>query len=273
MEQEVLTEAGVQAFLSQQAKALFNLTVKEEVTSTNTVLVRQAQQGEPEGTVLIAQRQTAGKGRRGRSFYSPEGTGLYMSLLLRPKLSPQDSLLVTTAAAVAVSRAIEKVSGETALIKWVNDIYCRDKKVVGILVEGGMQPEKEMLAYAVLGIGINLWPPTDGFDEELSKTAGSVMRSSDEGRGKQLLCRLAAAVLNEWAEWGTELTEKRFMPEYRRRSFLVGQTVRVLNATHEVLENYPPVKVLGIGDEAELIVELPDGRREKLRSGEVSVRI
>lgn len=262
--------AEIQSYLQPQASHL-QLELREEVSSTNTVLKEEAAAGAPEGRVLLARRQTAGKGRLGRGFYSPEETGIYMSLLLRPALPPKDCLLITTAAAVAVAEAIEKVTAQQAEIKWVNDVYCHGKKVVGILTEGGMASEGGRLAYAVLGIGINVWQPEGGFPAELASVAGSVMQ--EEKKDRQLRSRLAAAVLNEFMLIYPKLTEKKFMDLYRKRSFLIGKTIKLLRADHEELPGYPPVKVIGIGDDAQLLIELPDGKRQEVYCGQVSARI
>ncbi|MCI8632416.1 MAG: biotin--[acetyl-CoA-carboxylase] ligase [Lachnospiraceae bacterium] len=262
--------AAIQSYLQPQARHL-QLDLREEVSSTNTVLKEEAAAGAAEGKVLFARRQTAGKGRRGRGFYSPQETGIYMSLLLRPSLKPKDCLLITTAAAVAVAEAIEKVTMQRAEIKWVNDVYCHGKKVVGILTEGGMAPEGDRLSYAVLGIGINVWQPEGGFPSELASVAGSVMQ--EEKNGRQIRDRLAAAVLNEFMLIYPQLAEKKFMDLYRQRSFLIGKTVKLLRSDHEELSGYPPVKVIGIGDDAQLLIELPSGEKQEVYCGQVSARI
>lgn len=271
-----MDEKSIRCFLQEEALKL-RLEVRPEVTSTNTVLKEYALAGEPEGKVLLAQRQTAGKGRRGRSFYSPEDTGLYMSILLRPQMGAEDSLLITTAAAAATAEAIEKVTGQPSEIKWVNDVYCHGKKVVGILTEGGMEQGSSQLSYAVLGIGINLWPPSGGFPPELARIAGSVMptalSTAEEQEKKELRSRLAAAVLNEFMKIYPHIKEKQFMKSYRKRSFLIGRTVTLMTADHRELTDYPAVKVVDIGDDAQLIVELPNGERREMRSGEVSVKM
>ena len=132
-----------------------DISVFSSVTSTNTILKEMAEQGAKEGTVIIAEEQTAGRGRTGKQFYSPKGTGIYISILLRPDIPAEESLFLTTSAAVATARAIEDVSDKRALIKWVNDIYLEDKKTCGILTEGAFNVETGKLDYAIVGIGIN----------------------------------------------------------------------------------------------------------------------
>ena len=114
----------------------------DEIDSTNSYLKVLAASGAPEGTVIIANRQSAGRGRLGRSFFSPEEKGIYMSILLRPSIELDRAVLITSMAAVAVARAMETVKGITAQIKWVNDVFINKKKVCGILTEAGLNPEK-----------------------------------------------------------------------------------------------------------------------------------
>jgi BirA family biotin operon repressor/biotin-[acetyl-CoA-carboxylase] ligase len=135
--------------------------------------------------------QSAGRGRLGRSFYSPGDTGLYMSILLRPALQPENAVLITCAAAVAVSNAIREVCGEEVQIKWVNDLFLHQKKVCGILTEASFSAQTNGLDYAVCGIGVNVYPPENGFPEELASIAGAVCSAPEEG----LRDRLAAAIL------------------------------------------------------------------------------
>ena len=151
-----------------------NLTVEvyKEVTSTNTLLKQRSQSGAPHGLVIAAESQTSGRGRMGREFFSPDQTGVYFSILLRPTLSPSDALLITTCAAVACARALEKISGKTAQIKWVNDIYIDERKVCGILTEASFVQGK--IDFAVLGIGINLYTPDNGFPADIKDKAGSL---------------------------------------------------------------------------------------------------
>ena len=267
---EALNIDEIRKQLSEAAQGL-RLEVYPEVTSTNTMLKQEAVQGEPEGKVILAERQTAGKGRLGRRFFSPENTGLYMSLLLRPELAPQESLLLTTAAAVAAAKAIESVTGEPAAIKWVNDIYCRGKKAVGILTEGGMQTDSRRLAYAIVGIGINLWPPEGGFPEELRGIAGSVF--PEKPMRARLRETMAALVLSELMQIYPVLTQRKFMQEYRSRSMVIGRQVRLQTAEHTLSVDSPLVKVLDIDDDAQLVIQDSDGQIRRVSSGEVSVKL
>ena len=238
--------------------------VVDSVDSTNNALKKAAEAGEKEGKVLIALRQTAGKGRRSHSFYSPE-SGLYLSILLRPKISAADSLLITTAAACAVAGAIERVSGKAASIKWVNDVYLGSRKVCGILTEASVDFESGSLAWAVLGIGINLKTPAGGFPEEIRDKAGAVFDAPEYSEEKK--SRLAAAVIDGFFELYERLPQRGFMEDYRNRSNLIGKRVKIIRLDEVVGEG----TVAGIDDDARLLIRTPDGALEPLSSGEVSV--
>lgn len=257
----VLSTPGIQKYLKDPA---LQITVQSSVTSTNTLLKQAAENGAPEGTVLVAEEQTAGRGRLGRSFYSPAGTGVYFSLVLRPAFSAAESSLITTCAAVAAAGAMEEISGHPTQIKWVNDIYTAGRKVCGILTEAAIDMESGGLQYAVLGIGINLLKPENDFPEEIRDRAGALFTDDADG---DFRCRLVAEILNRFMTDYRNLTEKRFLEEYRGRSMLTGQEVEILRGGTVV-----PAKALGIDDDFGLIVEYPDGRQEHLGSGDVSVR-
>ena len=157
MNGDYISKSDIEAHLND--KNSFSITVLKEVDSTNTYLKNAAEKGEKDGSVIIAETQTAGRGRIGRNFYSDKG-GLYMSILIRPDMPTERSLFITTGTAVAVSKAIEKTSGKSVGIKWVNDIFIGGKKVCGILTEGTSNFETGQLQYAVVGIGINVTEPT-----------------------------------------------------------------------------------------------------------------
>lgn len=230
--------------------------VLESVPSTNTLLHEWADAGRPEGTLLLTDHQTAGRGRRGRSFHSPQGTGLYMSLLLRPTFGLEQAVFLTTACAVCAAEAVEAL-GVSLGIKWVNDLYRDGKKVAGILteaVDGGI----------IVGIGLNLYPPKDGFPAEIQEIAGSIFDHEIPG----LKNRLAAEWADRfWAEYQT-LSPAHFLDRYRARSVLLGRAVTVLRP-----EGGIPAIARAINDRCELVVETFDGKCLTLSSGEVSIRL
>lgn len=247
-------------------EGVFDIGFHEKVSSTNDVLKAEAALGGGEWKVVIAEQQEAGKGRMGRSFSSPPGCGLYMSVLLRPKLLAKDSLLLTTAAAVAVALAAEKLSGRKAEIKWVNDVLMDGRKICGILTEGALDLESGGLQYAVVGIGVNAVEPEGGFDPSIADVAGSVFPA---GYKTDRRAELAAEILSLFRGFCLALPERPFIEEYRRRSSVVGREITV----------YPHVggpgaeaTALGITDDFELLVRFSDGREAALSSGEVSVR-
>ena len=244
-------ETQIQRLLKRDCR----VTVVPVIDSTNRAVKEQAGEGAPEGTVLVADRQTAGRGRMGRSFFSPAGYGLYFSVLLRPKKA--DPLKITVAAGVAVAEAVKAVFDIDLRIKWVNDLYLRDRKVCGILAEGAAS--ENGLDWCVLGIGVNVYAPQEGFGE-LEQIAGALLPQKKEDRRAEL----AAAILNRFFEVYENLNHPGVLEAYRERSYLQGKTVTA-HRGDEVFEG----KVIGIGDEAELLLQKDDGEIVALSSGEV----
>lgn len=258
---DAVTAAGVERYLGDLAGKI-PVEVIDECGSTN--LEMKARTSElPAWHTLIARRQTGGRGRMGRSFYSPDGSGLYMSVLLRPKLAAADASLITTAAAVAVCRATEMLGSERAEIKWVNDVLIRGKKICGILTEAGFDMESGNMEYAVLGVGINVTEPAGGFPAEIANVAGAVFPR----RERDLRDRLSAAFLGQFYEIYTALPARTFVEEYQARSCLVGKPVDVLRGGEA-----RRAMVLAVDDRCRLLVRYEDGTEEALFSGEVSVR-
>ena len=262
-ETDILSVQSIKKYLGEDGN-VFDLDVKKTVTSTNDALKGLAVSGAREGKVIISEMQTKGKGRLGRSFFSPEKTGIYMSLLLRPKIPASQSLLITAAAAVAVAEALEEVSGRKTGIKWVNDVYSDGKKVCGILAEASFGMESGGLEFAVLGIGINVESPVAGFPEEIKDKAAAVF----EDGGADVRSRLISEVLKRFWDYYIRLPEKGFLEAYKKRSILTGKKVEVI--TGGMAEN---AVALDIDDECRLIVKMQDGRICPLNSGEVSIRI
>ena len=233
--------------------------------STNTAVKERAENGEGEGFVLCASEQTAGKGRMGRAFFSPVDTGLYMSLLLRPVFPAQLSSMITAAAAVAVCRAIEEITGKKAGIKWVNDIFIDGKKVCGILTEASFSLESGGFDYAILGIGINVYSPAGGFPPEIAGVAGAILDEAETG----LKNRLCASVINGFYGFYKNLANRAFLPEYRSRSTVIGKKVSVMTLSDEVKES---AFAVGIDDNCNLILRGDDGSERAVSSGEIRIR-
>lgn len=241
-----------------------NIEVYKTVTSTNDLAKQYALDLKPEGTVIVAREQTAGRGRKGRSFYSPMSTGVYISVLLRPELTAEKTLYITTAAAVAVAKAIEKISGKEAKIKWVNDIFVDGKKVCGILTEGAIDFETGKMQYAVLGIGVNIKKPENDFPSEIQNIAGSVFDTTD----KEVSSIIVAEILNNFMNYYKNLANKPFYEEYKKRMFLIGKQLTVYSGK----DSYPAVAI-DLDEELSLIVKDENGNIKKLNTGEVSIKI
>lgn len=261
---DMLSADGIYAFL--KTKGIFSVQVKKSVTSTNTLLRGLAAEGAPEGYVLAAEEQTAGKGRLGRAFHSPAGHGIYFSVLLRPGSKTDVAPLITSAAAVAAARAVEEVLGVSVGIKWVNDLFVGEKKVCGILTEAAFDMESGLIESAVLGIGINITRPDEGFPGELRDVATS-LTDRDVGMDSQRV-RLIAAVLDNFWLFYQDLGKREFLDEYRARSIVLGRSVNVIS-----YEGSKVARVIEIDDDCGLVVELADGEQTTLSSGDVSIRL
>lgn len=260
---DILSIQGVEKYLNPE-HSYIELEILPDIGSTNDYLREKAAQGKGEGYAVVAGAQTRGKGRTGRSFYSPADTGIYLSLLLRPKdCRPAQAVKFTTMAAVAACEAIENVSHRSPQIKWVNDIYIDGKKVSGILTEASVSLENGSLEYVLLGIGINVYPPEKGFPQELRETAGSVFqeRKSD---GKN---QLTAGFLNRLMEIYTKEETGEYAEEYRKRSMVLGKRIQILTP-----EGEKGARALEIDKDCRLLVEYEDGNRELLRAGEIRIR-
>lgn len=240
-------------------------TVYKTIGSTNDEAEAYARENAdtPPYVLFIADEQTRGRGRLGRSFSSARG-GLYMSLLLRGEFAPDFAFDLTALSGVAVCRAIEELTPLLPKIKWVNDVYLENKKAAGILAKGRLgknQAGEDVLDYAVVGIGINL-KKTD-FERELKNIAISLGDCMEEPPSREALAAKIASGIISLINKGNSLSVAN---EYRRRSFLDGKRVRVIKGD----ETYE-AEVLGITDRCELIVE-NNGKSEILSSGEVTIR-
>ena len=270
---DLLSAEGIGLGIQPQYRSS-EIYVRKCVDSTNQEVKRLALEGGSQGLVVLAEQQTAGRGRRGRSFVSPPGTGIYMSVLFRP--SPEsgqsgDVVLMTTVASVAVCRAIRRMCGAEPEIKWVNDVYLRGKKICGILTEAVSDVESGRIDTVVVGIGINYREPEGGFPEELRGTVGAVYA----GEGSPVTRNeLAAAVLNELFALYDTLTERTFLEDYRSWSMVLGREVRFTSsgAGADAAE-WECGRAVDIDDRGGLVVEKSDGSRQVLSTGEITLRV
>ena len=224
-----------------------------------------AKNGAKEGTVLIASEQTAGKGRTGKSFYSPEGSGVYLSILLRPDFKPEDALFLTTIAAVATAKAIENVSDKEAKIKWGNDVYVDNKKVCGILTEAALSSDMEKLDYAVVGIGINLCPPEGGFPDDIKNIATTVFdESCDSNTRKELFYDLLDFFMDYYENFETN----SHLEEYINRSCILGDMITIYKGNMKY-----KARAIDIDSKCRLKIEDENGNESLLSYGEVSIDI
>lgn len=247
----------IKAYMAERGSA-FLPRVYESVDSTNTVLAALAREGAPEFTAVIAGAQTAGRGRGEHRFFSPAGCGVYFSLLLRPRFPAETAAkLITPASAVAAAQAIERVSGETAGIKWVNDIFVRGRKVCGILTEAAPDGSGG-LAWVIPGIGINVRAPEGGYPAEISATAGAVYPGEAP---EDAAARLAVETLDRLIELYRAMPECGFRAEYDRRLTLKGRRVSYGSGRHGT--------VLVVDSDFRLLIRTEQGSTEALDSGEV----
>ena len=258
--EKFITKEGIAAHLERQIP----LHIFETIDSTSTYAKKLAESGAEHGTAVIALQQTGGRGRLGRSFHAPAGTGIYMSLILKTEADFSKAMLVTTAASVAVCRAIRKVCGAYPQIKWVNDIYLNGKKVCGILTEAVTDPDTGLPQAIVAGIGINC--STESFPENLQEIAGAV-------EGDYSPAQLAAQVTNELLQLTDDLDPGSFIGEYREHSMVIGKTVKVYKGGYSPDAAGINARVLDIDDSGGLRVIYSSGECETLSSGEISIRL
>ncbi len=236
------------------------------IDSTNDRAKEMALGGAPHGTVLIADRQTGGRGRMGRSFDSPAGGGVYMSVILRPDCKPEELMHLTCAAAVAVCNAVEEVLGFRPGIKWTNDLVFSKKKLGGILTELSIDPVSHAVRYAIVGVGINCCQQPEDFPPELQDiaTSLSVVCQKEIDRNK-----LSAALISAFFQIFPSLLSRKsaVMKTYAKDCITIGQTVQVIRG-----EDRRQGEAVALDQDGGLIVAYSDGSVETVQSGEVSIR-
>lgn len=261
---DIISASGISAFLENELKSKIKIDVRNAVESTNSEVKALAVGGAQEGCVVASEEQSRGRGRLGRSFFSPSGNGIYMSLLLRPDCSPQEATLITSAAAVSVCEALELCGVKGAKIKWVNDIYLGGKKVCGILTEAVFGAGGCALDYAVLGVGINAYAPEGGFPDEISDIAGFVFDEKQQG----LRNKLIGCFINSFFKCYKNLLQREHIPLYREKCFVLGEDIVIHSG-----EKKTCARALDIDENCNLLVEYPNGEIGAVGSGEISVRL
>ncbi len=238
----------------------------DTIDSTNTRAKELARQGAPQGTVLVAGTQTGGRGRLGRSFSSPQGMGVYLSLILRPQCSPDQLMHLTCATAVAMCQAVSAVSGLCPGIKWTNDLVIGKRKLGGILTEVSVNPQTGLLDYAIVGIGINCLQQKEDFPPELQEMATSLAMASGKEVSPALL---AAAMIDALFHMQQILLPQKasILDAYRKNCITLGQEIQIIRPNH-----IETGKAVDLDEDGGLVVVLPDGSIQTVTSGEVSIR-
>ena len=233
----------------------------DTVDSTNTYAKNLALAGAPEGTVVIADYQTGGRGRMGRSFSSPAGMGIYMSVILRPNCKPEELMHLTCATGCAASRAVHAVTGEVPGIKWTNDLILKHRKLGGILTE--LSLKDGIVDFAIIGIGINCSQAEADFPREIQDIAISLgLFSADRPK-------LAAALVASLHTMRLELLTKKadILADFRSRCVTLGQEISLVRG-----EEIRHGRAVDVDTDGGLVVEFPQGFQETITSGEVSIR-
>lgn len=260
---DLMTEAEIKSLMHTEWVAK-EVLYFDTIDSTNTKAQELAEKGYPSGTLVVADKQESGKGRRGRSWVSPSGTGIFMTLMIKPDINPNNASMLTLVAALAVAKAITSVTGEEALIKWPNDIVVNSKKVCGILTE--MNAQFDYINHIVVGIGINVH--NERFPEEISQMASSLMI---EAGGKRFhRAQIIAETMSYFEQYYDTFLKTQdlsaLVREYDELLVNMNKAVRVLDPK-EPFDG----KAMGITPKGELIVDTWESRK-LVSSGEVSVR-
>lgn len=259
-----LTTGELLAFLPEER--MEHVLCLDTVDSTNRRLRELAYDGAPDGQVVLANEQTQGRGRFGRGFLSPRDKGIYLSILLRPEGTPAGTTAITAWAAVAVQRAVRKVCGVNAAIKWVNDLVLNGRKLCGILTEMSVESESGQIQYVIVGVGVNVNEEKSEFPEEIRGVAASLYAETGvRFRRAPLAAEIIRELDNLRAAWPHG--KDAYLTAYRAGNITIGREVLVRKGEHV----FPGVTV-AINDDFSLAVRYEDGRIENLTGGEVQVR-
>lgn len=263
---DVLSRQGIESYV--YATPQPRVYVYESIDSTNKLAKRMAGEGAAHGTCIAANMQTEGRGRLGRTFFSPAHNGIYLSVILRPQMDMSKSTQITTMTAVAVANAISSVCGIETQIKWVNDLYYNGRKVCGILTEAVTNFETGQIESVIVGIGINCAPPGPDLPDDIKDIYGFIPGGYTFSRN-QLTAEVISQIMTLCDN--LEMGDDSFVESYRNRSMIIGQDINVFKTG---LARTPiPAHAVDIDRSCGLVVRYEDGTQETLTSGEISIRL
>lgn len=233
--------------------------------STNSMAYQLALKGAEEGEVVVAETQKKGRGRLGRKWYSPPLTNLYLSVILRPEIPPQQASLMTLMAAVATAGAIHKFSGLQPTIKWPNDILLNDRKVAGLLNE--IHSEMDRAHFVILGIGVNLNMDEKMFSKEILSLATSLKRETGQSISRKAFLQTLLEELEMWYETFLREGAPAVLKAWRDRARIRGRPVKVTSFGQVLLG-----KAIDIDSDGSLIIETEEGERRRVVAGDIEYR-
>ena len=258
---DVLNQEKIQSKLDHDVTVI----AYASIDSTNSEAKRLLETQLSGNFLVVSDEQTAGRGRHGRFFHSPEKTGLYMSLALQHISSEVDAALLTTAAAVAVCQSIEEMTSLSPKIKWVNDIFLNGRKICGILTEGIMNFETQSVESIILGIGINISVDREQLPDDLKNKVGGL---SNHSSGTINRNDLTVSIINNFLAIYQDINSREFLEDYRERCFVLGKTITFKQKQEQIR-----AIAEGIDDDGGLIVRLQDGSYKTLSYGEISIQM
>jgi len=256
---DIISYEGIKIFLSEKYKK-FTVQIYKILDSTNTYAKKIIIDGAKHGTIIIANEQKAGRGRFGRTFFSPADTGIYLSIILKPQKKISDTSLITIAAAVAVCDTIKKTTCSEPKIKWVNDIFLNGKKICGILTEAVSDFESGIVESAVTGIGINIKTAEERFPEDLRRTASSLFPENISRN------QIIAELINNFFELYENLSDKNLIERYKEYSLVLGKEI-----TYFKDDKTQTGTAVDINENGNLIIKDKNKKTSVLESGEVTL--
>lgn len=261
-EPDIVTKSALMPILKEN-KLVKEIHYKDELDSTNQFAKELAREGASEGTIVIADSQTSGKGRLGRTWISPPKTGIWLSLILRPKIKPQYAGELTLLSGLCMCEAIHNITGLQTHIKWPNDVVVNGKKVCGILTE--MSAEIEMVNHVVIGVGVNV--NQKNFEEELPYATSLNIEGKTTYRRSMIVKEFMDIFEIAYEKYKESESLVEFLPRYENKCITLGKEVKIIEGGKEII-----AKAVRVVENGNLIVLLPDGQEKQVYAGEVSVR-